>query len=62
LPVIRPESRGAGGESGDAGEPVRCFKDGEAAAGGAEELGGEDGELPRRFRTVGPLKMRVYRK
>jgi hypothetical protein len=31
------------GESGDAGEPVRGFKDGEVPACGTEELGGEDG-------------------
>ena len=37
---------GCGCESGDAGEPVRGFKDGEVSAGGAEELGGQDGSEP----------------
>ena len=32
-----------GRESGDAGEPVSGFEDGEVSAGGAEELSGEDG-------------------
>jgi hypothetical protein len=39
-PAGVPQGRG---ESGDAGEPVRGFKDGEVPACGAEELGGEDG-------------------
>ena len=34
---------GRRGQSDDAGEPVPGFKDREVSAGGAEELGGEDG-------------------
>lgn len=38
-----PGIPGCGSESGDAGEPVHRFKDGQISTGGAEELGGEDG-------------------
>ena len=38
---------GCGGESGDAGEPVRGLEDGEVSAGGAKELGGQDGRRSR---------------